>query len=56
MRSTIEDQMQHQAVFSYIFVQLFYIDSIPAIRHTEDGYTSDRNMLVNNNNNNNNNV
>jgi len=54
MRSAIENQMQHQVVFSYIFVQLLYIDSIPVLRHTEDGYRSDRNMLLNNNNNNNN--
>ena len=45
--------MQHQVVFSHIFVQLLYIDSIHVLRHTEDGYTSDRNMLVNNNNNDN---
>ena len=56
MRSAIENQMQHQVVFSYIFVQLLYIDSIPVLRHTEDGYRSDRNMLLNNNNNNNNNM
>ena len=46
MRSAIENQMQHQVVFSYIFVQLLYIDSIHVLGHTEDGYTSDRNMFV----------
>jgi hypothetical protein len=47
MRSAIENQMQHQVVFSYIFVQLLYIDSLPILRHTGDGYKSDLNMFVN---------
>jgi hypothetical protein len=50
MRSAIENQTQHHVVFSYIFVKLLYIDSIPVLRHTENGYKSDRNMFVNNNN------
>ena len=52
---THKERYRKPSGFIYIFIQLFYIDSILLVRYSDGGHRSDRNMLVNNNNNNNNN-
>jgi len=46
---TYKNVWQHQVVLAHIFIQLFYIDCILVIQYLDDGYRSDRNMLLKNN-------